>query len=80
LPGDILVDDRHYFVSEHVLIPVEDAKELMKELGIDLTSLPRISKSDPAIKSLKAEIGDVVKIIRDSITAGQTTYYRLVIK
>ncbi|MDD3159664.1 MAG: DNA-directed RNA polymerase subunit H [Candidatus ainarchaeum sp.] len=75
-----MVEERHYLVPEHVLIPKENAKELMKELGIEIASLPRISKSDPAVKQLKAESGDVVKIIRDSITAGQTTYYRLVIK
>ena len=70
---------RHYLVPEHVLIRKEKADELMNELGISKNSLPKITKLDPAIKPLKADRGDVVKIIRDSITAGQATYYRRVV-
>jgi DNA-directed RNA polymerase subunit H len=81
LPGGLLVEEkRHYLVPEHVLIRSEKAEELLNELGIKKSSLPKISKLDPAIKPLKADKGDVIKIIRDSITAGQTTYYRRVTK
>ena len=73
-------DVRHYLVPEHVLIREEKADELMAELGIKKNSLPKISRLDPAIKQLKAEIGDVVKIVRDSFTAGQSIYYRRVMK
>lgn len=80
MPGGLLVEEiRHYLVPEHVLIRKEKADELMNELGINKNSLPKITKLDPAIKPLKADRGDVVKIIRDSITAGQTTYYRRVV-
>ncbi len=80
MPGDWLADEkRHYLVPEHVLIRKEKADELMNELGIKKASLPKISKLDPAVKILKADRGDVVKIIRDSLTAGQTTYYRRVV-
>ena len=51
----------------------------MAELGIKKDALPRIFKDDAAVKLLGAEKGDVVKIIRDSLTAGQTTYYRRVV-
>jgi len=70
---------RHYLVPEHVLIKKEKVDELMSELGIRKDSLPKISKLDPAIKQLKPEKGDVVKIFRDSLTAGQAVYYRRVI-
>lgn len=70
---------RHYLVPEHVLIKKEKVAELMAELGIKKDSLPRIYKDDAAIKHLNPEKGDVVKIIRDSVTAGQTVYYRRVI-
>jgi len=70
---------RHYLVPEHVLIKKEKVDELMAELGIKKDSLPKITKLDAAIKHLKPERGDVVKIIRDSITAGQAVYYRRVI-
>ncbi len=80
LPGGKLVEQkRHYLVPEHVLIKKEKVAELMAELGIKKDALPRIEKLDAAIKHLKPEKGDVVKIIRDSLTAGQTVYYRRVI-
>jgi DNA-directed RNA polymerase subunit H len=74
-----LAEERHYLVPEHVLIRKEKVDELMDELGINKISLPKISRLDPAVKPLKAEKGDVVKIIRDSLTAGQATYYRRII-
>lgn len=72
-------EGRHYLVPEHVLVRKEKVAELMAELGIRKDSLPRIEKTDAAIKNLKPEKGDVVKIIRDSITAGQSVYYRRVV-
>lgn len=36
--------------------------------------------SDPAIKLLNCKVGDVIKIIRRSETAGETEYYRVVVK
>ncbi len=80
MPGDYLAEEkRHYLVPEHVLIRKEKVEELMNELGVKKSSLPKISKLDPAVKPLKAEKGDVVKILRDSLTAGKTTYYRRVV-
>lgn len=70
---------KHYLVPEHVLIKKEKVAELMAELGIKKDDLPRIYKDDAALKLLGAEKGDVVKIIRDSLTAGQSVYYRRVI-
>jgi len=69
----------HYLVPEHVLIKKEKVAELMAELGVKKDDLPRIFKDDAALKLLGAEKGDVVKIIRDSLTAGQSVYYRRVI-
>jgi DNA-directed RNA polymerase subunit H len=75
-----LTEERHYLVPEHVLIREEKVDELLAELGIKKLALPKISKQDPAVKNLKAETGDIVKIIRDSFTAGQSIYYRRVVK
>ncbi|MEI7960976.1 MAG: DNA-directed RNA polymerase subunit H [archaeon] len=75
-----MVDEkRHYLVPEHLLIKKEKVAELMAELGIKKDALPRIEKLDSAIKHLKPEKGDVVKIIRDSLTAGQAVYYRRIV-
>ena len=80
LLGDGLAEEkRHYLVAEHLLIKKEKVAELMAELGIKKDALPRIEKADSAIKHLAPEKGDVVKIIRDSMTAGQAVYYRRII-
>ena len=42
--------------------------------------MPRIKVNDPAIKHLNPKPGDVVKIIRRSITAGEYVYYRVVVE
>ena len=40
--------------------------------------MPMISIKDPAIKELNPEIGDVVKIVRDSPTEKDAVFYRIV--
>jgi DNA-directed RNA polymerase subunit H len=70
----------HYLVPEHILIREEKVAELMAELGIRKEALPKISKGDASIKHLKPKSGDVIKIIRDSLTAGQSVYFRRVVK
>lgn len=70
---------------EHVLSPKyeilneADKKELLKRCRIKPYNLPKILSSDPAVKALGANIGDVLKVTRHSETAGESIYYRLVV-
>jgi len=72
-------------IKEHVLIPKhtklndKEKKELLERYGISLKNLPKIKKNDPAILSLDAKPGDVIKIERKSLTAGKAIYYRSVV-
>ena len=72
-------------VSKHTLIPKhsklsdKDKKELFERYNITIKELPRIKNSDPAIASLNAKPGDVIKIERKSLTAGKSLFYRGVI-
>ena len=72
-------------INKHVLIPEQkklDDKEkanLLEKYNISLTNLPRILMEDKSISKLKPKEGDVIKIIRKSLTAGVTTFYRVVI-
>ncbi len=70
--------EEHFLVPKHTILPEEEAEKVLKELGIKILKLPRIKKSDPAIKKLKPKKGDVVKITRFSHTAGEAIYYRRV--
>jgi DNA-directed RNA polymerase subunit H (RpoH/RPB5) len=69
----------NFLVPKHVLLSKSDTEELLKKTGFRLEEMPQILSSDPAIKNLRAEKDDVIKIIRISQTAGKTIYYRRVI-
>ncbi len=73
----------HGLTPEHHLLTEEEAEEVLFKLGINRGQLPKIRKSDPAIKILETihgpiDEGRVIKIVRDSETALEFTVYRLV--
>jgi DNA-directed RNA polymerase subunit H len=72
--------EKHKLVPKHILLSEEEKEELLKKYGITLRELPRILSSDPMAKVLNAKVGDVIKIIRESPTAGVSEYYRVVVK
>lgn len=53
---------------------------MLNSYNITVRDLPKILISDKAIEELNPKVGDVIKIVRDSKTAGKTHYYRLVIE
>ena len=67
-------------MPKHILLNDAEKNALLKKYGIVLRQLPRMIASDPMVKLLNAKVGDVVKIIRKSETAGETDYYRVVVK
>lgn len=71
---------KHELVPKHILLSEKEKEELLKKYGITLKQLPRILTSDPVIKLINGQPGDVVKIIRKSPTAGETIYYRVIVK
>lgn len=81
--GDILKEleiTKHELVPRQTLLSDKDKEELLKRYGIVLRQLPRMLASDPLVKLLNCKVGDVVKIIRKSETAGESEYYRVVVK
>jgi len=76
---------RDFVPLDHVLSPKYEIldegekKELMNKYKIKPHNLPKILASDPAVKALGGSVGDVLKIIRRSQTAGDSTFYRLVV-
>lgn len=54
--------------------------DLIKSYGISTRQLPKIHDSDLVVKAVGAKVGDIIKIVRKSPTAGETNYYRLVVK
>ncbi len=69
----------NFLVPKHALLSRSDIGELLKKTGFGIEQLPQILSSDPAIKNLKAEKDDIIKIVRISPTAGKAVYYRRVV-
>ncbi len=69
----------HKLVPEHEVLSEEEAEEVLEEYEIEATQLPKLESKDPVAKEIDAESGDIVKVIRDSATAGKSVAYRYVI-
>lgn len=68
----------HSLVPKHVKASDSEVKELLERHSLSLNLLPKVIIGDPTIAGLNVKEGDVVKIVRDSRTAGQSFYYRRV--
>ncbi len=67
---------QHALIPKHKKLSEKDKKELLDKYKITVNELPSIKKSDPALTGMDAEPGDVIKIERESPTAGSTVFYR----
>jgi len=70
----------HELVPQHTLLSEEEAKRILKRMGISKMQLPWMLASDPVAKALGAKPGDVVMILRKSPTAGVAVAFRYVVR
>ncbi len=85
--GDALTDDdlrfnvlNHEMVPLHETVTDEEVEAVLKQYGIVKEQLPKIKDDDPACRVVGAKAGSVVKITRNSPTAGHAVIYRLVVE
>jgi DNA-directed RNA polymerase subunit H (RpoH/RPB5) len=64
-------------VPKHILLSDEEAKNILIEYKINKENLPRILSGDRIAKYYNIKPGQIVKIIRPSITAGEEILYRV---
>lgn len=57
-----------------------EVEELLNRYKITKRELPKIRLEDPAMVAINAKEGQVIDITRNSKVAGESHYYRLVIK
>ena len=69
---------QHELVPDHVLLDADEIDEVLAEYDVNRTNLPKIKRTDPALPD-EAEVGDVVKIVRNSRTTEEAVVYRLVV-
>ena len=67
----------HAFVPKHE--KVSDKEKVLSELGAKAQELPKINIKDPAIAHIEPKAGDIVEITRQSKTAGEIKFYRVVV-
>lgn len=66
-------------VPKHEILSPEDAGKTLEFYRITPEELPKIKQDDPALSRHGAKVGDIVRITRNSPTAGKSFYYRVVI-
>ena len=68
----------HNAVPKHEILTKSEIKKIFSKLDYDVSQLPKIKIDDPVSKAIGAKEGDVLKITRESQTAGTFVTYRLV--
>ncbi|MEM2875509.1 MAG: DNA-directed RNA polymerase subunit H [Candidatus Bathyarchaeia archaeon] len=77
-PSFVLFD--HILVPKHEILSDEEREELLKRFRVKPYQLPKIKSSDPAARAIGARPKDIIKITRDSPTAGKYVSYRYVVE
>ena len=71
---------KHKLVPDHNILSKTEANKIIKQLNIHQEQLPKIKIDDPIVKEIGAKPGDILKITRNSHTAGKFITYRLVME
>jgi DNA-directed RNA polymerase subunit H len=77
--------EEKFDISQHELVPLhikltdDEKQKVLDELNVSEKQLPAISEKDVMVKKLNAKVGDIIKIIRKSQTAGNSVFYRVVV-
>ncbi|MHA2298285.1 MAG: DNA-directed RNA polymerase subunit H [Candidatus Hodarchaeales archaeon] len=68
----------HELVPKHEIAPPEEIADVVRKYSISVKQLPKISLEDPAVQLLGAKKGNIIKITRNSPTAGEFVAFRYV--
>ena len=69
----------HEAVPTHEKMDEDEVEEVLEKFDTETDKLPKIERTDAALKQMDVEEGDVIRIERESPTAGKTTYYIIVV-
>lgn len=68
----------HMLVPKHEIMTDSEIEDLKNSAGYDIENLPRIKVDDPVVKDIDAKENDILRITRESDTAGTFVTYRIV--
>ena len=69
----------HMLVPKHEIMTDSEIEDLKNSADYDIENLPRIKVDDPVVKDIDAKENDILRITRESDTAGTFVTYRIVI-
>lgn len=69
---------QHSNVPKHEILSDSEIEEIFAEVEYEIKQLPKIKSDDPVVKAIDAKEGDILRITRESQTAGTFITYRLV--
>jgi DNA-directed RNA polymerase subunit H len=69
----------HKLIPDHKLLSDKEKEKVLENFNITGKELPKILNDDTSIMNLSAKSGDIIKVTRESKSAGTATYYRVVI-
>lgn len=70
----------HIYVPKHEILTPDEVKKIIEKFNATLEQFPYILFTDPIVKEIGANPGDLIKITRKSATSGESTYYRFVVE
>lgn len=68
----------HMLVPKHEIMTEQEISDEFSDVDYDYKNLPKIRSNDPVVKAMGAEPGNVLRITRESQTAGVFVTYRIV--
>ena len=68
----------HMLVPKHEIMTEEEISNEFSDVDYDFKDLPKIKVNDPVAESIGAEPGNILRITRESQTAGVFVTYRIV--
>ena len=68
----------HMLVPTHEIMTEEEIADEFSDVEYDFKNLPKIRSNDPVVKAIEAKPGDILRITRESQTAGVFVTYRIV--
>ena len=69
---------KHKLVPKHEIMTEEEISEEFSDVDYNFKDLPKIRADDPVVEEIGAEPGNVLRITRNSETAGVFVTYRIV--
>jgi DNA-directed RNA polymerase subunit H len=82
LPKSFPVFDifEHALVPFHEILTEKEKNQLLAQYKVKPYQMPQVKSGDPAVKAIGAKPGDILRITRKSVTAGEHITYRYVVE